>query len=83
MGGVAVFAEMIALEHKRRELMRKGESEEAAKIAKLMHEKAEEFRKERANAARELRRELEAALSGGDFARAVRAANRINELGSG
>jgi hypothetical protein len=74
---------MIALEHKRREHERKGENEEAAKVARLMHEKAEEFRRERAAAARELRHELEAALSGGDFVRAVRTANRINELGSG
>jgi predicted metal-dependent phosphoesterase TrpH len=83
VGGAAVFAEMIALEHMRRELARKGEGEKAAEIAKLMRERTEEFRRERANAARELRRELEAALSGGDFARAVRTANRLNELGSG
>jgi hypothetical protein len=78
-----VFAEMIALEHRRRELVRRGESEEATEIAKLMRERVEEFHRERAAAARELRRELEAALSRGDFVRAVRTANRLNELGSG
>jgi hypothetical protein len=83
VGGASVFAEMIVLERRRREHAEKGEREQAAEIARLMHEKAEEFRRERANAARELRRELEDALSGGDFARAVRTANRLNELGSG
>lgn len=83
MGGASVFAEMMVLERRRREHAERGEREQAAEIARLMHEKAEEFRRERANAARELRRELEAALSGGDFARAVRTANRLNELGSG
>ena len=78
-----MFAEMIVLEHVRRELARRGEGERAAEIAKLMRERAEEFRRERADAARELRRELEAALGGGDFARAVRTANRLNELGPG
>jgi hypothetical protein len=78
-----MFAEMMVLERRRREHAERGERELEAEIARLMHEKAEEFRRERANAARELRRELEAALSGGDFARAVRTANRLNELGSG
>jgi lipopolysaccharide biosynthesis regulator YciM len=76
-----MFAEMIALEHRRREHLRRGENDKAAEIAKLMHEKAEGFRRERAAVVRELKRELEAALSKGDFAEAVMTANKINELG--
>jgi hypothetical protein len=83
VGGAAVFAEMIALEHMRRELARKGEGEKAAEIAKLMRERTEEFRRERAAALSGLKLELGVALSEGDFVRAVRTANRINELGSG
>jgi len=81
MGGASVFAEMMVLERRRREHAERGEREKADEVARLMHEKAEEFRKERAVAVRQLKQELEEALGRGDFAEAVRTANEINELG--
>ena len=48
-----------------------------------MRERAEEFRREGAAALNGLKLELGVALSEGDFVRAVKTANRINELGSG
>jgi hypothetical protein len=76
-----VFAEMMVLERRRREHADRGEREKAAEVARLMHEKAEEFRRERAVAVRQLKQELEEALGRGDFVKAVRTANKINELG--
>ena len=81
MGGASVFAEMMVLERRRREHAERGEHEMAAEVARLMHEKAEEFRRERAVAVRQLKQELEEVLGRGDFAKAVRTANKINELG--
>jgi hypothetical protein len=75
-----MFAEMIVLEHRRRVHLQRGEFDKAAEIAKLMHEKTEEFRRERANIVRELRQRLAVALEKGDFVETVRIANKINEL---
>ena len=76
-----MFAEMMVLERRRREHAERGEHEMAAEVARLMHEKAEEFRRERAVAVRQLKQELEEVLGRGDFAKAVRTADKINELG--
>ena len=57
-----MFAEMIVLEHRRRVHLQRGEFDKAAEIAKLMDEKTEEFRRERANIVRELRQRLAVAL---------------------
>jgi hypothetical protein len=71
---------MWVLERRRRAYLRTNRPERAAEIAREMHRKTEEFRRERARVVGELRQKLDAALKEGDFVESVRIANAVIEL---
>ena len=75
-----MYAEMMVLEHRRRAYLRRKRPEKAAEIAKEIHKKTEEFRREKAEVVGELRKKMDVALTEGNFVEAVKIANRISML---